>query len=75
MRFSNKDVNTKRDGLTPEGMGIKGIGGFMVRNFMKPEDSKKFYSIQIALTTINAYTSSKKGVSKKYCGRICQSAS
>lgn len=41
MRFSNKDVNTKRDGLTPAGMGIKGIAGFMVRNFMKPEDSKK----------------------------------
>ena len=41
MRFSNKDVNSKRDGLTPAGMGIKGIGGFMVRNFMKPEDSKK----------------------------------
>ena len=41
MRFSNKDVNTKRDGLTPAGMGIKGIGGFVVRNFMKPEDSKK----------------------------------
>lgn len=41
MRFSDKDVNTKRDGLTPAGMGIKGIGGFMVRNFMKPEDSKK----------------------------------
>lgn len=41
IRFSNKDVNTKRDGLTPAGMGINGIGGFMVRNFMKPEDSKK----------------------------------
>lgn len=41
MRFSNKDVNTKRDGLTPAGMGIKGVAGFMVRNFMKPEDSKK----------------------------------
>jgi hypothetical protein len=41
IRFSDKDVNTKRDGLTPAGMGIKGIGGFMVRNFMKPEDSKK----------------------------------
>lgn len=41
MRFSDKDVNSKRDGLTPAGMGIKGIGGFMVRNFMKPEDSKK----------------------------------
>ncbi len=41
MRFSNKDVNSKRDGLTPAGMGIKGIGGFMLLNFMKPEDSKK----------------------------------
>lgn len=41
IRFSNKDVNSKRDGLTPAGMGIKGIGGFMVRNFFKPEDSKK----------------------------------
>ncbi|MBV5314256.1 MAG: hypothetical protein JZU47_13220 [Prolixibacteraceae bacterium] len=41
MRFSNKDVNSKRDGLTPAGIGIKGIGGFVVRNFMKPEDSKK----------------------------------
>lgn len=41
MRFSDKDVNTKRDGLTPAGMGIKGIAGFMVRNFMKPKDSKK----------------------------------
>jgi hypothetical protein len=41
MRFSNKDVNSKRDGLTPAGMGIKGIGGFVVRNFMKPDDSKK----------------------------------
>lgn len=46
MRFSNKDVNTKRDGLTPAGMGIKGIAGFFVRNFMKPEDSKKESFIQ-----------------------------
>lgn len=41
IRFSNKDVKEKQDGLTTEGMGIKGIGGFMVRNFFKPEDSKK----------------------------------
>jgi len=46
MRFSNKDVNSKRDGLTPAGMGIKGIGGFVVRNFMKPEDSKKESFVQ-----------------------------
>jgi len=41
IRFSNKDVKEKKDGLTTDGMGIKGIGGFMVRNFFKPEDSKK----------------------------------
>jgi len=41
IRFSNKDVKQKKDGLTTEGMGIKGIGGFVVRNFFKPEDSKK----------------------------------
>lgn len=46
MRFSNKDVNAKRDGLTPAGMGIKGFGGFVVRNFMKPEDSKKESFVQ-----------------------------
>jgi len=41
IRFSNKDVKQKQDGLTTEGMGITGIGGFVVRNFFKPEDSKK----------------------------------
>jgi len=41
IRFSNKDVKDKQDGLTTDGMGIKGFGGFVVRNFFKPEDSKK----------------------------------
>lgn len=41
IRFSDKDVKQKQDGLTTDGMGIKGFGGFMVRNFFKPEDSKK----------------------------------
>jgi hypothetical protein len=41
IRFSNKDVKAKQDGLTTDGMGIKGFGGFVVRNFFKPEDSKK----------------------------------
>lgn len=41
MRFSNKDVRQHRDGLTTSGMGIRGFGGFMVRNFYKPEDSMK----------------------------------
>lgn len=41
IRFSNKDVKTKRDGLTTSGMGIKGVGGFMVSRFFNPNDSKK----------------------------------
>lgn len=41
IRFSNADVKANRDGLTTGGMGIKGFGGFMVRNFFKPSDSKK----------------------------------
>lgn len=41
IRFSNKDVKQHRDGLTTSGMGINGIGGFMVRNLYKPEDSMK----------------------------------
>jgi len=41
IRFSNRDVREKRDGLTTAGMGINGVGGFLVRNFFKPEDSKK----------------------------------
>lgn len=41
IRFSNADVKSNRDGLTTGGMGIKGFGGFMVRNFFKPDDSKK----------------------------------
>ena len=41
IRFSNLDVREKQDGLSTAGMGIKGISGFVVRNFFKPEDSKK----------------------------------
>jgi len=41
MRFSNKDVLSKRDGLTTSGMELKGFAGNMVRMFFKPEDSKK----------------------------------
>lgn len=40
IRFSNKDVSKKRDGLTTAGMGIGGVAGVFVSNFMKPEDSK-----------------------------------
>jgi len=41
LRFSDKDVDAKKDGLTTAGMQIKGISGFFVRHFMKPDDSKK----------------------------------
>ena len=41
MRFSNGDVEKYRDGLTTSGMGITGFGGFVIRNFYKPEDSMK----------------------------------
>ncbi len=33
IRFSNKDANSHRDGLTTAGMEIEGIPGWMVRNF------------------------------------------
>ena len=41
IRFSNKDVKEKKDGLTTAGMQINWLGGFFVRHFYKPEDSKK----------------------------------
>jgi hypothetical protein len=41
LRFSDKDVNEKKDGLTTAGMQIDGISGFFVRHFVKPEDTKK----------------------------------
>lgn len=34
-------MKEKRDGLSTAGMGINGLGGFVVRNFFSPEDSKK----------------------------------
>jgi hypothetical protein len=33
IRWSNKEAKQFRNGLTPEGMEIKGIAGFIVRNF------------------------------------------
>ena len=41
MRFSDKDVEEKKDGLTTAGMQLTGIAGFVVRHYYKPEDSKK----------------------------------
>jgi len=41
LRFSDKDVSEKKDGLTTAGMQINGLSGFFVRHFLKPADSKK----------------------------------
>lgn len=40
LRFSNIEASKHNDGLTPSGMEINGLAGFIVRNFFKPEDSK-----------------------------------
>lgn len=41
IRFSDHDVKGKKDGLSTGSMEIKGVTGFIVRNFFRPEDSKK----------------------------------
>lgn len=41
VRFSDKDVLTKQDGITAAGMGIGGINGFIVRKFFSPHDVEK----------------------------------
>jgi len=38
IRLSSDHARRRMDGLTTESMGITGIGGLIVRNFMKPED-------------------------------------
>lgn len=38
IRLSDDHARRRMDGLTAESMGITGIGGLIVRNFMKPED-------------------------------------
>jgi hypothetical protein len=44
IRWSNKDAKKYRNGLTPEGMEITGIAGFIVRNFYNRQSvlKKKF---------------------------------
>ena len=41
LRISNKDAERYRDGLTVEGMEIRGFKGWFVRNFVQPEDFMK----------------------------------
>jgi hypothetical protein len=41
VQLSNKDAERYRDGLTVEGMEIRGFKGWFVRNFVKPQDFLK----------------------------------
>lgn len=41
LRLSNADARRFRDGLTTESMEIRGIKGFFVRHFVKPQDFLK----------------------------------
>ena len=41
VRVSNKNAERYRDGLTVEGMEIRGFKGWFVRNFLEPEDFMK----------------------------------
>ena len=41
VRLSNTDAKKHRDGLTTEGMEIRGFSGWFVRNLFKPEDFMK----------------------------------
>ena len=41
VRLSNKEAERHRDGLTLEGMEIRGFKGWFVRNFIDPEDFMK----------------------------------
>jgi len=41
LRLSNRDAERNRDGLTVEGMEIRGFKGWFVRNFIKPQDFEK----------------------------------
>jgi hypothetical protein len=41
LRISNQDAERYRDGLTVEGMEIRGFKGWFVRNFIKPHDFLK----------------------------------
>jgi hypothetical protein len=61
IRFSNSDVKAKRDGLTTAGMGIDGIAGFFVSNFMKPEDSKENSFIEQGIKKAEAQLSNYAG--------------
>ena len=41
LRISDRDARRYRDGLTVEGMEIRGIKGWFVRNFVQPDDFMK----------------------------------
>ncbi|WP_153802486.1 Acg family FMN-binding oxidoreductase [Paludibacter jiangxiensis] len=51
VRFSDRDVRLRQDGITTAGMQINGIKGFVVRNFFKPADAEKKQFVQAGIGT------------------------
>ncbi|MDP4202193.1 MAG: hypothetical protein Q8861_05825 [Bacteroidota bacterium] len=49
VRFSDRDVHLRQDGITTAGMQINGIKGFVVRNFFKPVDAEKKQFVQAGI--------------------------
>ncbi len=49
VRFSDRDVRLRQDGITTAGMQINGIKGFVVRNFFKPADAEKKQFVQAGI--------------------------
>jgi nitroreductase len=51
VRFSDRDIRLRQDGITTAGMEITGIKGFVVRNFFKPADAEKNRFVQAGIQT------------------------
>lgn len=51
VRFSDRDVRLRQDGITTAGMQINGIKGFVVRNFFNPADAEKKQFVQAGIQT------------------------
>ncbi|MBP1639920.1 MAG: nitroreductase [Bacteroidetes bacterium] len=51
VRFSDRDIRLRQDGITTAGMEINGIKGFVVRNFFKPADAEKSKFVQAGIQT------------------------
>ena len=61
VRFSDRDVRLRQDGITTAGMQINGIKGFVVRNFFKPADAEKKQFVQAGIETTEKQVSNCGG--------------